>query len=223
MSQTCMANIKTRYSQVDGSRADPLQKIQNDSATTPVLQFRNKFSRSSMRRITFISIVALVWALTALTMLSVDIHDTKLLAQPAISRDHIAFTYAGDIWVAGLDGQNVRRLTSDIGVESNPRFSPDGKLLAFSGQYDGDGDMDVYVVPVEGGVPKRLDWHPGTDIVQGFTPDGAILFTSSRASFNNRYTQLFTIPTDGGFPEALKIPNASKATYSPDGTRIAYN
>jgi tricorn protease len=176
-----------------------------------------------MRRITFISIVAIVWALTALTMLSVDIHDTKLLSQPAISRDHIAFAYAGDIWVADLDGQNVRRLTSDIGVEANPAFSPDGKLLAFSGQYDGDADMDVYVVPVEGGVPKRLDWHPGTDIVQGFAPNGTILFTSSRASFTNRYTQLFTIPTDGGFPEALKVPNASKATYSPDGTRIAYN
>ncbi len=174
-----------------------------------------------MKRIISISIVVLLWTLTTL---SVDIHDTKLLTQPAISRDHIAFAYAGDLWLAGLDGQNVRRLTSDIGVESNPAFSPDGKLVAFSGQIDGDGDMDVYVVPVDGGVPKRLDWHPLADIVQGFTPDGsAVLFTSPREVFTSRYTQLFTVPVDGGFPTALKIPNASKATYSPDGTRIAYN
>jgi tricorn protease len=153
----------------------------------------------------------------------VDINDTRLLAQPAISKTHIAFVYAGDLWVAGIDGTGVRRLTSDEGVESNPAFSPDGKLLAFSAQYE--GNTDVYVVPVEGGAPKRLTWHPGPDIVRGFTPDGnSVLFASPRAVFTGRYTQLFTVPVNGNGPEEqLKIPYATKAAYSPDGARIAYN
>ncbi len=153
----------------------------------------------------------------------IDIEDTRLLAQPAICKSHIAFIYAGDLWVANLDGEEVRRLTSDEGVESNPAFSPDGSLIAFSAQYE--GNTDVYVVSVEGGVPTRLTWHPGPDIVQGFTPDGtAVLFTSPRAVFTNRYNQLYTVAVKGGAPEEpLKIPHATRATYSPDGTRIAYN
>ena len=149
--------------------------------------------------------------------------DTRLLAQPAISRMNIAFVYAGDLWTANRNGMEVRRLTSDEGVESSPAFSPDGKLIAFSAQYD--GNTDVYVVPVEGGAPKRLTWHPDPDIVQGFTPDGTlVLFTSSRAAFTDRYSQLYTVPASGNGPEeALKIPNANNGTYSPDGGRIAYN
>ncbi len=151
-----------------------------------------------------------------------DINDTRLLSHPAISKDHIAFTYAGDLWVADLDGKNVKRLTADEGGEANPAFSPDGSLIAFTAQYD--GNADVYVVPVVGGVPTRLTWHPGPDIVQGFTADGsAVLFTSPRAVFTGRYTQLFTVPVKGGIEEPLKLPNASEATYSPDGSRLAYN
>src|SRR5436309_15671753 len=78
-----------------------------------------------------------------------DIRDTRLLAQPAVSERHIAFVYADDLWVADLDGKNVRRLTTDPGAESNPVFSPGGQTIAFSGQYD--GNTDVYVVPVTGG------------------------------------------------------------------------
>ncbi len=99
-----------------------------------------------------------------------DLVDTRMLAQPAISQEHIAFVYAGDLWAARLDGSDVRRLTTHKGAEGRPRFSPDGTLIAFSGQYD--GNTDVFVVPVRGGVPKRLTWHPGADIVQDFTPDG---------------------------------------------------
>src|SRR5262249_54009844 len=122
-----------------------------------------------------------------------DIHDTKLLTHPAVSAKHVAFVYADDLWVADLDGKNVRRLTSDTGVEMNPVFSPDGKTIAFSAEYD--GNVDVYTIPVEGGSPKRLTWHPSPDTVRGFTPDGkAILFTSPRNVFTNRYTQLFTVP-----------------------------
>src|SRR5262249_37858773 len=93
---------------------------------------------------------------------------------------------------------------------------------AFSGQYD--GNTDVFVVPVEGGPPTRLTWHPGIDTVQGFTPDGAsVLFTSARAAFTNRYLQLYTVPVKGGVEVALPIPNAARASYAPDGRRIAYN
>src|SRR6266568_867089 len=124
-----------------------------------------------------------------------DVHDTRLLSEPAVSATQIAFIYAENLWTADLDGKNVKRLTSDVGAESNPAFSPDGKWIAFSARYE--GNTDVYVVPSEGGVPRRLTWHPGADIVCGFTPDGkAILFTSPRAVFSGRFTQLFTVPVE---------------------------
>ncbi|MEP6692685.1 MAG: PDZ domain-containing protein, partial [Gemmatimonadaceae bacterium] len=151
-----------------------------------------------------------------------SITDTRLLAQPALSADHVAFIYAGDLWIARLDGSDVRRLTTADGDELSPVFSPDGKSIAFSGNYD--GNIDIYVVPAAGGSPKRLTWHPGFDIVQGFTPDGKnVLFTSGRESFTDRYTQLFTVSVDGGAEARLPIPNAARASISPDGKHIAYN
>ncbi|HOF82916.1 MAG TPA: PDZ domain-containing protein [Candidatus Aminicenantes bacterium] len=152
----------------------------------------------------------------------IDIRDTRMMTQPAVGKSGLAFHYANDLWAADLDGKNVRRLTSDLGIESNPAFSPDGGLIAFSAQYD--GNTDVYIVPAAGGVPRRLTWHPGADIVQGFTPDGkAVLFTSARQVFTGRYQQLFTVPVEGGFPEKLRIPNAFRAVYSPDGKKMATN
>ena len=182
-------------------------------------------SPSEIRKF-FLHVALLSFMLTVLPLVAgangVDINDTRLLSQPAISKDHVAFIYAGDLWVADLSGKNVKRLTADEGLQSNPAFSPDGSLIAFTAQYD--GNPDVYIVPVAGGVPTRLTWHPGPDIVQGFTPDGsAVLFTSPRAVFTGRYSQLFTVPVKGGIEEPLKLPNASKAIYSPDGSRLAYN
>lgn len=170
-----------------------------------------------------VPVLATLLALTASAgAQGVDINNTRLLSQPAISKDHIAFIYAGDLWVADLDGKNVKRLTGDEGQQTSPRFSPDGSLIAFTAEYE--GNPDVYVVPVTGGVPTRLTWHPGPDIVQGFTADGsAVLFTSPRAVFTGRYTQLFTVPVKGGIEQPLKLPNAFEATYSPDGSRLAYN
>src|SRR5919199_5453645 len=101
---------------------------------------------------------------------AVDVRDTRMLSQPAVSKSHVAFIYADDLWVADLDGRNARRLTSDVGVESNPVFAPDGRTIAFSAQYE--GNTDVYTIPVEGGIPTRLTWHPGPDTVRGWTPDG---------------------------------------------------
>ena len=150
-----------------------------------------------------------------------DGEGTLMLSQPAVSADRIAFAYAGDLWIAGIDGGSPRRLTSHIGVELNPRFSPDGEWIAFSGEYD--GNTDVFLVPAAGGVPQRLTWHPAADLVQSFTPDGsAVLFASGRNAYTGRHQQLFTVPTSGGHPDQLPIPHAFKATYSPDGSKIAY-
>jgi tricorn protease len=152
---------------------------------------------------------------------AIDVADARLVADPATSGRLVAFAYANDLWVAGTDGTGVRRLTSHPGVESGPRFSPDGSLVAFTGRYE--GNTDVYVVPAAGGVPKRLTYHPGDDVALGFTPDGrAVLFSSGREVYTGRYTQLFTVPVPGGFPEKLRIPNASKAQISPDGKTTAY-
>src|SRR5438067_1639366 len=174
------------------------------------------------RSVLLVAVMAVAVAPAARTAGGPDVADTKLLTQPAISAGHIAFIYAADLWVCDLDGRNVRRLTGDLGRESNPAFSPDGSLIAFSGQYE--GNTDVYIVPVAGGVPRRLTWHPGADLVQGFTPDGkSVVFRSGRASYTNRYTQLFTVPVDGGIEQPLPIPHASRASYTAAADRIAYN
>jgi tricorn protease len=156
------------------------------------------------------------------TLFAIDPTDTRMLSQPTISAAQIAFIYAEDLWVANKDGSNPRRLTVDEGVESNPIFSPDGKTIAFNAEYD--GNIDVFIIPAEGGIPIRLTWHPSADLVRGFTSDGrSVLFASQRVTFSNRYAQLFTVPLGGGMPVQLDIPNASWATYSPDGKQVAYN
>ncbi|MFO0938928.1 MAG: hypothetical protein U0798_20690 [Gemmataceae bacterium] len=150
-----------------------------------------------------------------------DPNDTRLLHMPAIGPKAIAFVYSEDLWVADRDGKNPRRLTSDIGVESNPVFSPDGSIIAFSAQYD--GNTDVYTIPVEGGSPTRLTYHPSPDTVRGFTPDGkSVLFSSPRQVFSGRHSQLFTVPLTGGMPTLLPIPWGFEASISPDGETIAY-
>ena len=156
------------------------------------------------------------------TSFAIDPNDTRMLAQPAISASHIAFIYAEDLWVANKDGSQPRRLTVDEGVELAPFFSPDGKTIAFSAEYD--GNLDVFIVPVEGGIPTRLTWHPSPEVVRGFTPDGkSVLFGSQQAAFSNRYANLFTVPLTGGMATKLEIPNAAGATYSPDGKQMGYN
>ncbi|WP_324720756.1 S41 family peptidase [Salinimicrobium sp. HB62] len=151
----------------------------------------------------------------------INTQDTRLLSQPAMSDEKIAFIYAEDLWVANRDGSNPKRLTVDEGVERNPVFSPDGSTIAFSAEYD--GNIDVYVVPAEGGVPKRLTWHPYPDAVRDFSPDGSkVLFASQRDVFTNRYSSLFEVDIENGNVVPLKIPHANWASYNNDGSKIAY-
>src|SRR5262249_28245670 len=132
----------------------------------------------------------------------------------------IVFSYAGDLWKVSRQGGAAMRLTAGVGSESNAAFSPDGNTLAFTGEYD--GNADVFTVPVAGGVPKRITHHPDADRVVGWTVDGRrILFRSGRAAYS-RYTQLYTVSTEGGLPEALPLPMAFTGAYSPDGKRMAY-
>ncbi len=148
--------------------------------------------------------------------------NTKLLSQPAISDNHIAFIYAEDLWVANRDGSNPRRLTIDEGIESSPIFSPNGKQIAFEANYD--GNSDIYIVSVDGGIPKRLTWHPYYEGIQDFSPDGKkILFFSQRNTHTNRHAQLFEVNITGGAIKQLNIPAAFSASYSDDASHIAYN
>jgi tricorn protease len=143
-----------------------------------------------------------------------------LLQKPSVSRTQVVFSFAGDLWIVGRQGGEARRLTSGVGRETEPFFSPDGSLVAFTGEYD--GNVDVYVVESTGGVPRRLTWHPAEDHAAGWTPDGkAVLFRSGRSSFHY-FDRLFTMPLSGGLPQELPLPRAVQGSFSADGKRLAY-
>jgi tricorn protease len=144
-----------------------------------------------------------------------------LLRTPTVSRTQIVFSFAGDLWIVGRGGGDARRLTSGIGKETDPFFSPDGTQVAFSGEYD--GNQDVYVVPTAGGVPKRLTYHPAADTVTGWTPDGRnITFVSTRSSYYHFADQMFTVPPSGGFAVRVPLPIVEQASYAPDASHLAY-
>jgi tricorn protease len=144
-----------------------------------------------------------------------------LLRQPTVSATQIVFNYGDDLWIASREGGDARRLTTAIGEETDPAFSPDGRTIAFTGAYD--GNLDVYVVPAAGGEPRRLTYHPAPEIVAGWTPDGrSVLFHSNAASYYNGADQLYTVPVEGGFPARLPLAIGFQAAFSPDGSHLAY-
>ena len=147
---------------------------------------------------------------------------TRLLRQPDVSKTDVVFVYGGDLWLVPRTGGIARRLTANPSLKRFPKFSPDGKYIAFSGNYD--GNTDVYVIPAEGGEPVRLTYHPAPDNVLGWTPDSqSVLFRSGRASHSLRFNQAYTISVKGGLPKQLPLPQAGLASLSPDGKQIAYN
>ena len=157
-----------------------------------------------------------------LTSLCVSAQETLLLRQPSVSERHIAFAYASNVWVVDRAGGQARRLTSFQGQSAQPKLSPDGRTVAFTGTYA--GNADVYTVPVEGGEPTRLTWHPGADAVTGWTPDGKrVVFASTRQSSAPSPTQRFwTVSTEGGPEEPMPMPRAFQGHINATGTHVAY-
>lgn len=145
---------------------------------------------------------------------------TQLLREPTISSKSIVFVYANDLWTVDRNGGDAIRLTSNEGEESNPHFSFDEKWIAFSAEYG--RNTDVYVIPAEGGSPQRLTWHPGDDIVQGWNPEGEVMFRSGREAHPTQTSKFFKVGLNGGLPVALDIPRAAFGEISPTGKKIAY-
>ena len=162
--------------------------------------------------------LALLMMFLAMGFLSFS-QETRLLRQPTISDTHVAFTYGGDIWVSDLASNNTIRLTSTGAVESQPCFSPDGKTIAFNSNRS--GVTSVYTVPVEGGTPTRITWHPSGATVRGWSPDGEkILFTSLRETAPSTFGRLWIIPKDGGPASLLTKQFGNDGSFSPDAKKI---
>ena len=156
---------------------------------------------------------------------------TRLLRFPDISKDKIAFVYAGDIWIVDANGGTARQLTSHEGIELFPKFSPDGKWIAFSGEYS--GTRQVYIMPVEGGTPTQLTYYNDVGVmpprggfdnqILGWTPDGKnVLFRGNRLPWGERMGKYFLVPIDGGLETPLQIPEGGGGMLSPDGTKMVY-
>ncbi|HTK32239.1 MAG TPA: PDZ domain-containing protein [Candidatus Saccharimonadaceae bacterium] len=164
--------------------------------------------------------VALVASLARFVSPAAALEECRLLRQPDIQGDRIVFVYGGDLWTVSRAGGVAARVTSHDGVETFPKFSPDGKTIAFTAEYD--GNVDAYTVPTDGGEPRRLTWHPGVDAVMEWYPDGkAILARTARASAT-RVDRFERIPVNGGFETVLPLQQSGYASFSDDGSKLAF-
>jgi len=144
-----------------------------------------------------------------------------LLRDPSLNRDSIAFVYADDIWTVSRQGGEAQRLTTNGHVDAGPYYSPDGAWIAYSAHLN--GNTDAYVIPANGGVPRRLTWHPGGSYVSGWSPDCKDVLVASMASSVRHYFRLFRVHADAsGVPEPLPLPSAFQGSFSPDGQSLAY-
>jgi len=173
-----------------------------------------------------LSLIATLFLVTALHA------QTKLLRFPDVHGDKVVFTYGGDLWLASTSGGLAARLTAHPGIELFAKFSPDGKWIAFTGQYD--GDEQVYIIPVTGGVPKQLTFYPARgpltprwgydNQVYGWTPDGkSVIFRSGREYSDLGDSRIYTVSASGGMPEALPMPKSGAGDLSPDGSKAVYS
>lgn len=148
--------------------------------------------------------------------------DARMMRQPDVSATHIVFVYAGDIWLVPKSGGEAVRLSSPRGEESFPKFSPDGSQIAFSGNYD--GNLDIYVMPVSGGLPRRVTHHGAPDRMVDWYPDGKhLLYATTMTSYKDRFNQLYKVPAEGGLPEKLPVPYGEFGAIGPDGRTLAYH
>lgn len=195
----------------------------------------NNFNKKSLRlrKICFslgiFFSLCLYWSWPALAP-----EEARVLRFPTIYGNQIVFTYAGDLYTVSSSGGIARKLTSHPGYEAFARFSPDGKYIAFTGEYD--GNREVYLMPAEGGIPIRLTYTPvltrddiadrmgPNNIVMGWTPDGQkIVFRSRMREWNDFNGQLYVVSRQGGLPEQLPLPRGGFCSFSPDGQKLAYN
>jgi tricorn protease len=177
--------------------------------------------------------VVAVWLLCALSpAFGQETPEGRLLRFPDIHGDKIAFSYAGDIWLVSSAGGVARRVTTHQGLELFPKFSPDGKWIAFTAQYD--GNFNVYVMPAEGGQPKQLTFHwggvhenermgPDNEVLNWFPDSRRILFMSRRDTYNTWFGRPYVVSIDGGLPTPLPIDKGGLTSFSPDGSKMAYN
>ena len=170
--------------------------------------------------IAFASLVVLMLATAPVAAAGVEPHG-GMLRFPDVSADRIVFSYADDLWLVSREGGEAVPLASPPGPETFAKFSPDGERVAFVGNYD--GDRDLYVVPVGGGIPARVTHHPAGEQLCDWTPDGRLIFHQSGRGGMYRQVQLFTVSADGGIPEQLPVPYGANGAISPDGDWLAYN
>ena len=177
------------------------------------------------------NLIVAAFLIAGLTFSAKAAPNSRLMRFPDINGNLVAFVYAGDIWTVNSNGGDARRLTSHEGMELFPKISPDGKWIAFSGEYA--GNRQVFVIPSEGGVPKQLTWYNSVgvmpprggwdNVVLGWTPDSKnILFRSNRTEFGDRNGKYFTVSIDGGFEKPLPVINGGMATFSPDAKKICF-
>jgi tricorn protease len=182
--------------------------------------------RTRVLRASALAAAALLWLSAA------QAAGTRLLRFPDVWHDRIVFTYAGDLWTVGVEGGTAARLTAHPGLELFGKFSPDGRFIAFTGQYG--GDEQVYVMPAGGGPPRQLTFYPAggpyadrwgfDNQVYGWTPDGAaVLFRSSRDADTLSHSKLYTVPLGGGAATALPMPVSGAGDFSPHGGQIVYS